>query len=429
MKIIIKNAELYNSNSAGKYDIIIDSGKIQKLSKTPVKVTSLSDVTVIDAAGLAVFPGLVDMHCHLREPGFEYKEDILSGTKAAAAGGFTSVACMPNTDPVTDNGEVVRYILARAAQCGYAKVYPIGAITKGSKGEQLTEAGELKESGAVALSDDGRPVENPAMMQNALLYAKSHGIPVISHCEDRALAADGVVNEGINSTISGLKGITRAAEDVMTAREVLLAESLNAPVHIAHVSTRGSVDIIRNAKKRGVAVSCETCPHYFSATDDYILNYDTNAKVNPPLRTHDDKQAIIEGIIDGTIDAIATDHAPHHADEKNVEFNYAANGISGFETAFSLVYTHLVKAGHITMQKLVELMSVKPGRLLGIGTGDLAEGGTADITIADLHQSYTVDSSKFFSKGKNTPFDGQTVTGKIIYTLINGEIKYFAGRQ
>lgn len=423
MKIIIKNADVYNSIIMQKYDIIILNKKIVKIAKD---IKEDSDL-IINAKGLAVFPGLVDMHCHLREPGFEYKEDIKSGTLAAVKGGFTSVACMPNTNPVIDNTALIKYIYDKAIKAGYAKVYPIACITKGQKGAELTEMGELKEAGAIALSDDGMSVENPLIMQNAMLYAKSHNILLISHCEDKQLADGGVVNEGYNAEVCGLKGIPRAAEEVMVAREIILAESLKTRVHIAHISTRGSVNLIRDAKRRGVLVTAETCPHYFCASDEYILNYDTNAKVNPPLRTEDDVKAIIEGLKDGTIDAIATDHAPHHTDDKNVEFNYAANGISGFETAFCLAYTKLVKAGFITFNNLLRLMSFNPSEILGLGSEEICEGAVADITIADLNAKYTIDSRKFLSKGKNTPFNGKEVYGKIMYTIVNGSIKIFDG--
>ena len=427
MKIIIKNCYAYNCINMHKYDIIINNGKISDIIISNDKKKFEQSDIIINADGLTVFPGFVDMHCHLREPGFEYKEDILSGTKAAVKGGFTSVACMPNTKPVIDSEAVIKFIEDKALKAGYAKVYPIASITKGQNGTELSEFGLLKSAGAVALSDDGMPVENPLIMKNAMLYAKSHDMLIISHCEDKQLADGGVVNEGYNASICGLKGIPKAAEELMVARELIFAENLNTKVHIAHISTKGSVNLIRDAKKRGVKVTCETCPHYFAGDDSMILNYDTNAKVNPPLRSAEDKQAIIEGIKDGTIDAIATDHAPHHEDEKNLEFNFAANGISGFETAFALSYTYLVKEGHITAEQLGKLMTENPAKILRINSNGLSIGETADITIADLQNEYKIDSKTFFSKGKNTPFNGKKVFGKILHTIIDGKLKLFNG--
>lgn len=427
MKILIKNVytgENYNS----KYDIYIDKGLIQNIvpSDTAKQEQSGFD-RVIDGDGLTAFSGLVDMHCHLREPGQEYKENILSGSMAAARGGFTTVACMPNILPPADNPAVIRYIYEKAEQAGYVNVLPIACITKGQKGQELTEFGFLKEAGAAALSDDGLPVENSLIMKNALLYAKSHGMLIISHCEDPKLSAEGSVNEGYNSTLSGLKGISAAAEEVMVARDIILAEHTNMKIHIAHVSTKGSVNLIKDAKKRGVKVTCETCPHYFAGDDSMILDYDTNAKVNPPLRSGEDRQAIVRGIKEGIIDVIATDHAPHHKDDKNKEFDIAASGISGFETAFALSYTHLVKANHITFERLIELMSHNPAKILGLSRGGIEKGAPADIAIADLNANYNIDVSTFLSKGKNNPFNGANVFGKILHTIKGGEIKILNG--
>lgn len=421
MRILIKNATVYNSADTVKCDIIIDNGKIENMQK------GLPDTgidTIIDAAGHAVMPGFVDMHCHLREPGYEYKEDILSGTTAAAAGGFTSVACMPNTDPVIDNAEIVDFVIKKAKSANMARVYPIAAATVGQNGEALTEYAELKRAGAIALSDDGKPVEGAAMMQNAMRYAKSHDMLIISHCEEMSLINGGVVNEGKNSTLAGLKGITRAAEEVMTARDIILAKHNNAKLHIAHVSTRGSVELVRRAKAGGVNVTCETCPHYFSITDELIHSYDADVKVNPPLRTPDDIKAVIDGLLDGTIDAIATDHAPHHRDEKLVEFSRAANGISGFETAFSVGYTYLVKPGIMDLNMLVRLMSYNPAKVLGINAGTVQKGADADIVIVNLNDEYTVDPSKFYSKGKNTPFKGSVLSGRVVKTICGGKVTF-----
>ena len=384
MKILIKNAELVNpkGDAKGKNDILMENGRVISIA---AKIDEYAD-TVIDAAGLHAFPGFVDMHCHLREPGYEYKEDILSGTKAAVNGGFTSVACMPNTLPVADNAAVVSFIRSKANAAGYAKVYPIGAITKEQKGEELAEMGEMKQEGIVAVSDDGKTVMNAGIMRNALLYAMNFNLLVIEHCEDLNLKGEGLVNEGYYSTITGLKGIPRAAEETIIARDLMLAESYNTRVHIAHVSTRGGAELIRQAKKRGVKVTAETCPHYFAADDSMILSFDANTKVNPPLRAEDDCKAIMEALLDGTIDAIATDHAPHHKDEKNVEYALAAFGFTGFETAFPLAVTHLLRHG-FTLEKISELMSVNPATIIGIEGGIIKEGLPADIVLADIGQN------------------------------------------
>lgn len=422
MLLCISNGNIINGKGGvflGK-DILIEKDRIVEIG------TNLSKKVhrVIDATDMWVIPGLIDAHCHLREPGFEYKEDIVSGTRSAAAGGFTSVACMPNTEPAIDNAAMVQYIKLKSASEGKVRVYPIAAITQGRKGKHITEMGEMKKAGAVALSDDGDPVSDANVMRLALEYAKQFGLLIISHCEDKSLVADGVMNEGYVSTILGLKGITRAAEEVMVARDVILSEITRAPIHIAHVSTAGAVDIIRHAKSRGIPVTCETAPHYFSATDEWVENYDTNAKVNPPLRTQRDVEAIKEGLRDGTIDIIATDHAPHHIDEKEVEFNLAANGISGFETAFSLSYTHLVDTGLLSLEELVAKLSTTPAQILGIPGGVLDIGLPADITIVDTKREYIVNRDKFYSKGKNTPFHGKKLKGKVIYTIVGGKVVY-----
>ena len=378
--------------------------------------------------GTAVFADrcevCVDMHVHLREPGFEYKEDIASGSAAAVHGGFTQICCMPNTSPVCDNAAVVGYIVARGKEAGMCKVHPIGSITVGEEGKQLSEMGKMKEAGAVAVSDDGRPVSDARMMRLGIEYASDFGLLCLSHCEDKSLVDGGVVNEGYNSTLAGLKGIPRAAEEIMLAREIILAETLHKRVHICHVSTKGGVQLLREAKARGVAVTAETCPHYFSLTDDVIMSYDANTKVNPPLREAEDVAAIKEGLRDGTLDCIVTDHAPHHRDEKLVEYNLAAFGISGIETSFSLSYTNLVLGGVLTLPQLAEKMSAAPARILGLEGGVLAEGQPADIMLADLSESYTIDSRAFVSKGKNTPFDGQTVSGRVKCTMVDGSIKF-----
>ncbi|MGI6050095.1 MAG: dihydroorotase [Acetivibrionales bacterium] len=379
---------------------------------------------IIDAKGLYVLPGLIDAHCHLRDPGFEYKEDIVTGTKSAAKGGFTSIACMPNTSPTVDNIGIVRYIIEKAKKDGFVNVYPIGAITKGLEGKELSEMGSMKEAGIVAVSDDGKPVMNGDVMRKALIYAGQFGLSVISHCEDLSITDGGSMNEGVTSTILGLRGIPASSEDVMVAREVLLSEYTKVPVHIAHVSTKASVEIIRQAKKRGIKVTAETCPHYFTLTEKACLDYDTNTKMNPPLRTQADLEAVIEGLRDDTIDIIATDHAPHHRDEKNVEFERAANGIVGFETALSLSYTNLVEAGYLSFSQMLHKLTVNPAKMLKLDKGVLKCGKSADLILVDFDNEYTVDVSKFASKSKNSPFDGFKVKGRVLLTMVGGKISY-----
>lgn len=422
MKILIKNGRVIDPKNHidDTLDIYIENGVICDMEKN-LELDGLG-IEVIDAMGKIVAPGLVDMHCHLRDPGQEYKEDIETGTMSAAMGGFTSVACMPNTSPVIDNAQIVEYIKSKSAAVGRVNVYPIGAITKGLKGEELAEIGEMKFAGAVAVSDDGRPVENAGLMRRALEYAEMFDTTVISHCEVKSLCGDGSMNEGFTATNMGLKGISRAAEEVMVSRDIILAETTGTAVHIAHVSTRGSVELVRQAKKRGVRVTCETCPHYFTLTEEACEGYNTNAKMNPPLRTADDVEAIKEGLRDGTIDAIATDHAPHHADEKNCEFPLAMNGIIGFETALGLSITYLVRTGVLSMQELFEKMSLNPADILGLNKGSLGLNKPADLIIFDPEKSYTVEVSKMYSKSKNSPYDGWELYGKPEYTIVGGKI-------
>lgn len=421
-KLLIKGGQVVFADEVKAADILLENGKIAKIGKN----LKADGAEVIDAAGLTVFPGLIDMHVHLREPGFEYKEDIASGSAAAVAGGFTQVCCMPNTDPVCDNAAVVGYIAARAKEVGLCKVHPIGAITRGEKGETLSEMGKMKDAGAVAVSDDGKPVANARMMRLAMEYASDFGLICLSHCEDKDLVDGGVVNEGYNSTLAGLKGIPRAAEEIMLAREIILAETLHKRAHICHVSTKGGVQLLREAKARGVQVTAETCPHYFTLTDDVVTSFDANTKVNPPIREAEDVAAIKEGLRDGTLDCIVTDHAPHHVDEKNVEYNLAAFGISGIETSFSLSYTYLVKGGVLSLSELADRMSAAPARILHLEGGKIAEGEVADLMLADLNAEYVIDSKKFVSKGKNTPFGGLKVSGKVLCTIVDGDVKYRA---
>lgn len=421
-KLLIKGGEVVFPDRVEKADLLIENGKIAEIGND-LRVDSAEK---IDAKGKTVFPGLIDMHVHLREPGFEYKEDIASGSAAAVAGGFTQICCMPNTDPVCDNAAVVGYIVSRAKEVGLCKVRPIGAITKGEKGETLAEMGKMKEAGAVAVSDDGRPVMNARIMRLAMEYASDFGLICLSHCEDKDLVDGGVVNEGYNSTLAGLKGIPRAAEEIMIAREIILAETLGKRAHICHVSTKGGVQLLREAKARGVQITAETCPHYFTLTDDVVTTFDANTKVNPPIREAEDVAAIKSGLKDGTLDCIVTDHAPHHVDEKNVEYNLAAFGISGIETSFSLSYTALVKSGVLSLSELADRMSAAPARILGLPGGKIEQGAAADLMIADLDEKYTIDSGKFISKGKNTPFNGREVYGKVCCTIVDGDIKFRA---
>lgn len=422
MKILIKGGRVIDpaNNMDTVTDIYVNDGVIEEIG-SELDPEGL-EIEVIDAKGLVVAPGLIDMHTHLREPGFEYKEDIESGTSAAAMGGFTSVACMPNTQPPIDNAAMVEFILSRAKSVGKVNVYPIGCISKGQKGEELAPIGELKFAGAVAVSDDGRPVSNARLMRYAMQYANTFDITVISHCEDLNLVDGGSINEGFMATTLGLRPITPAAEEVMVARDVLLAENEGVSVHIAHISTRRSVEIIRNAKARGARVTCETCPHYFTLTDRETDGFNTNAKMNPPLRSDDDVAAIKEGLKDGTIDVIATDHAPHHADEKNCEFALAANGIVGLETSLPLGITYLVNKGVLTLSELLRKMCVNPANILGLNKGSLAVNRPADIVIFDPNEMYTVDVNSFVSKGKNSPYNGFTLNGKVEYTIVNGKI-------
>lgn len=422
MNLLIKGGRVIDPSQGidGELDVLIEGGVVKELGKG---LKAPAGIETIDAKGLLVTPGLIDMHVHLRDPGHEYKEDIVTGTRAAAAGGFTSVCCMPNTSPVVDNKAVASYIINKARAEGLANVFPVGAITQGLKGERLAEMGELKEAGCVAVSDDGRPVANAELMRRALEYARGMGILVISHAEEPALAGEGTMNEGFTSTELGLKGIPRVAEDIATARDVMLAEYTNSPIHIAHVSTRGSVRVIREAKARGVMVTCETAPHYFTLTDDAVRGYETNARMNPPLREADDLAAIKEGLKDGAIDAIATDHAPHHIDEKDVEFDAAANGIIGLETSLPLSL-RLVEEKVLDMKGLVEKMSSNPAKILGIPRGALRVGAVADVTIIDPVLEWSVEKEKLASRSKNSPFLGERMKGAAVYTIVGGKIVY-----
>ena len=425
MKLLLTGARIIDPAQKidGISDILLEGGKITKIGADLLQPENSRDAEIIELAGMILTPGLIDMHTHLREPGQEYKETIATGTRAAVAGGFTSIACMPNTDPVNDNRSITEFIIRKALEANLANVYPIGNISRNCAGQQLTEFWDLKEAGVVALSDDGKPVMDAALMRHALEYASSLDLPVIPHCEDIHLSAGGLMNEGYYSTILGLRGIPSIAEEVMTARDILIAEYTKSHVHIAHVSTRGSVRIIREAKKRGVKVTAETAPHYFTLTDEALQTYSTNLKVNPPLRSAADVAAIKEGLADGTLDAIVTDHAPHARTDKELEFEYAANGISGLETSLGLSL-RLVDEGILSLPELIAKMSLNPARILKLPKGTLETGADADITVINPQLNWMVNVKTFCSKGKNSPFHGWKMRGKAALTIVGGEIKY-----
>ncbi|MBP1607074.1 MAG: pyrC 2 [Acidobacteria bacterium] len=405
----------------GDFDILVKDGRVARVGRDlPAEGVPVREVP----RGSIVCPGLIDMHVHLREPGQEHKETVATGTASAVAGGFTAVACMPNTDPVNDSASVTRLILERAAEAGLARVYPIGAVTRGSRGEQLAELGELHAAGCVAVSDDGKPVVTALLMRRAMEYAGMFGMPVIDHCEDPSLKADGVAHEGFNASRLGLRGIPGAAEEIMVDRDVVIAEVTGGRAHIAHMSTRGSLRAVRAGKARGARVTCEVTPHHFTLTDDALEGYDTNVKMNPPLREAADREALIEGIVDGSVDAIATDHAPHHADEKLVEFDRAPFGIVGLETAVPLTFDRLVHTGRISMARFVELLSVNPARILGVTGGSLTEGQPADITVLAPDLAVTIDIGRLRSKSKNTPFGGWSLRGGVAATIVGGRVVF-----
>jgi dihydroorotase len=400
-------------------DVLLQDGVVRAVGRD---IGRPDDVLVRDCAGMIVSPGFIDVHCHLREPGRSDVETIASGAAAAAAGGFTAVCAMPNTDPVTDNPAAVGFVLRQGQRARAARVYPIGAISVGQKGEAMAEFGEMVDAGAVAVSDDGKPVVSAQLMRNALEYARTFGIPVIDHCEEPTLAAGGAMNEGLVSARLGLKGIPAEAEEIMAIRDILLARRTGGHVHLAHMSTKGSVELIRWGKERGINVTAEVCPHHLSLTEEAVEGYDTNAKMNPPLRTAEDVAALREAVRDGAIDVIATDHAPHHYDEKEREFQNAPNGIVGLETALAVVVTSLVQTGIIDFPMLVERMSCAPARLFGLQGGTLRAGAPADVTVFDPAAEWVVDPNKFLSKGRNTPYAGMTLTGRAMCTVVGGEI-------
>jgi dihydroorotase len=399
--------------------LLISDGLVAEIGD---RVGAPEGATVLDCANAIIAPGFIDVHCHLREPGREDVETIATGARAAAAGGFTAVCAMPNTEPVTDNQAAVGFIVRQAIRAGAARVHPIGAISVGQRGETLAEFGEMIGAGAVAVSDDGKPVVSAHLMRTALEYARTFNIPVIDHCEEPTLARGGAMNEGIVSARLGLKGIPSEAEEIMVIRDILLARRTGGHVHIAHASTKGSVELIRWGKERGIRVTAEVCPHHLSLTEEAVEGYDTNAKMNPPLRTADDVAALQEAVRDGTVDCICTDHAPHHYDEKEREFADAPNGIVGLETAFGVVTTTLVAAGILDYPTLIERMSCAPARIFGLQGGTLRPRGIADVTVIDPERRWIVDPSAFLSKGRNTPYAGRELQGAARYTIVGGRL-------
>ncbi|MYG40077.1 MAG: dihydroorotase [Nitrospira sp. SB0677_bin_15] len=425
VKILIAGGHVIDPGQwNGVADVLIEEGKISAVEPNlQQKLQKVKGLKIIDAKDLLVCPGFVDLHVHFREPGFEYKETIATGSAAAVAGGFTSVCCMPNTYPVNDSRSITEFILAQAAAAGKARVFPIGAITKGSKGEELAEIGELFDAGCVAISDDGVPVMNSLVMRRAMEYASAFHLPVIDHCEDSQLSRGGCMHEGAVSTELGIPGIPKAAEEVMVARNIALAELTGARLHLPHVSTLGSVRMTREAKARGIPVTAEACPHHFSLTDEAVRSYDTNAKMNPPLRTDEDVRAIKEGLQDHTIDIVATDHAPHAVQEKQLEFDEAPFGIIGLETAFPLTL-NLVEEGILTLEQAIAKLTREPARVFGLPYGTLAPGGEADVTLIDLNATWVVDVARLHSLSRNTPYAGWTMKGKVVKTFVGGIIVY-----
>lgn len=424
MNLLLKNARVVDPSAGidGSNDVLIEDGRIARVAS---RITA-SAATTLDLAGLCVCPGFIDMHVHLREPGQEWKETIATGTRAAAAGGFTGVACMPNTQPPIDSRSVVEFVLAQAREHGTVPVYPIGCVSKGQLGVELAEMGDMAVAGARAFSDDGKPVASAGLMRRALEYSKIFDLPVIDHCEEPTLVVGGVVHEGEVATRLGLSGWPGVAEDVMVSRDILLAEYTGGAIHIAHMSTGRSADLVRRAKGVGIRVTCEVTPHHFALTDEAVSEYDTHAKMNPPLRSESDRQALLAAIADGTVDAIATDHAPHNTDEKCVEFSHAPFGVVGLETAVSICLDRLVHGGVIGLSRMVELLSSGPATILRLKKGSLREGDDADITVLDLERRVVVTASAFESKSVNTPFGGWALRGGPVMTIVSGRIVHDA---
>ena len=420
MKLLLRRGTIVDPSLKleKKADLLIEKGKITGLGR----ISGKKSWRVVDATGWVVAPGFVDMHVHLREPGREDKETILTGSRAAAAGGFTSIVCMPNTQPVNDSEAITHFILERARQAGLVNVFPVGALSKGSMGKELAEIGEMVKAGVVAISDDGNPVENNQLMRRALEYTRICDIPVIDHCEDRSLVAGGCMNEGPVSTRLGLRGINRVGEELHVARDIMLSRITGGRAHIAHLSTRESLECVQHAKKQGLSVTCEVTPHHFVLTDGDIKDYDTNFKMHPPLRARSDVQALLEGLADGSIDCIATDHAPHTRLEKEVTFEEAANGIIGMETAIPLSWEVLIRSEVLSVSRLVELFSRNPNRILKLGRGTLREGAIGDVTVIDPDRETMVDVTKFKSKSRNCPFHGRVLHGVPVMTVVGGKI-------
>ena len=429
MRLMLKGGRVIDPAGGrdGAFDVLVEDGRIARIGRDlPVDGAEVFEMK----RGWIVAPGLIDIHVHLREPGQEHKETVATGTASAVVGGFTAVACMPNTEPVNDHAGITQFILKKAAEAQLARVYPIGAVSIGSRGEQLAELGEQKLAGCVAFTDDGRPVATALLMRRALEYAGMLGVPVIDHCEDPSLKGDGVAHEGYFASQLGLRGIPGAAESIMVERDVSLAELAGAHVHIAHMSARQSIRAVRAGKERGVRVTCEVAPHHFTLTDEALdgpVKYDTNLKMNPPLRSLEDRDAMLDGIADGTVDVIATDHAPHHADEKMAEFDRAPFGIVGLETAVPIVFDRLVHTGRISLRRMIELLSTNPAKVMNLPGGTLGEGAPADITILAPDSPVTIEASAMKSKSKNTPFDGWEMKGAVVATIVGGRIVYRAG--
>ncbi len=425
MKLLIANGHLIDpivGQNSGK-NLLIEDGKVVALLNQ--KESFPSDAEIFDATGLIVAPGFIDLHVHLREPGQEHKETIATGAECAAVGGWTSVCAMPNTKPINDNAAITRFIIEQSNRAGFSNVFPIGAVTKSSDGLELAEIGDMKSAGAVAMSDDGRPVPNAGMMRRALEYARDFGMCIVDHCEDKSLSSGGVMHEGRMSLLLGLKGMPAEAEDLDTIRDVMLAEMTDSHVHIAHISSKGAVEAVRRAKKNGLKVTCEVTPHHFTLTDEIVEGYDTNTKMSPPIRSKEHLEAILEGIKDGTIDAIATDHAPHHADEKALDFDHAPFGITGLETAIGLAFDKLVHTGIIDLVRLVEMCSTNPAKIFSLeNRGTLQVGSIADVTILDPNLNWIYDVSKTKSKSKNSPFNGWKFQGCAVATIVGGKIVY-----
>ena len=427
MKRLLKGGRVVDPANGrdGIFDILIDGDRIARVG---VDLQGDEGTMVVSIpSGVVITPGLIDMHVHLREPGQEHKETVATGTLSAVTGGFTAVACMPNTSPVNDNAGVTQYILKKAADANLARVYPIGAVSRGQKGENLADLGELKEAGCVAVTDDGHPVSTALLMRRALEYTRMFDMPVIEHCEEQTLKGDGVAHEGVTASRLGLRGIPGEAESIMAQRDIALAEMTGGRVHIAHMSARQTLDAVRYGKARGAKVTCEVAPHHFILTDERLgapIASDTNTKMNPPLREAADRDAMVQGIVDGSVDVIATDHAPHHYDEKHVEFDQAPFGITGLETCVSLCFDRLVHGGHITLNRLIELLSVNPARILQVPGGAITEGAVADLTLLAPDLNVVVDAKSMKSKSKNTPFDGWELRGGVAATIVGGRTVY-----